>query len=339
MKTPNLGLWAAVLALAIAPVANRAAAQEPATVTITGTLNADELQGTVGADLAAVFANGGENTWTLTLYGVTYAHVASDYTFSGITVSNRMTNVYATSFDLVFSGPDADTLNQVVGGGLAGGHVGLQLRNAYQSFGGDFATLGLSLWPADGYGTGISFWAGHEGDVSSTLFPADANGYPVVTSEPFSLLCEETFIIDDRSGNSGAFISWYQTVTIAGDLGSPIPTTLSIFDASVSEGDRGSRNVPVPVRLSNTSDQAVSVSYRTIDGTATSAGGKRVKADYGAASGTLTFQPGETYKTILISIKSDRTVEPNETFTVELYGAVGTTIEDGVATVTIVNDD
>jgi hypothetical protein len=336
MELLRISRW--VAGLALVGLAVTTAVADEGTVTITGVLHMDELQGTVGDDLAEVFANAGENTWTLTLYGVTYEHVSTDYTFGGITVSNRMTDAYATSFDLEFSGPDADTLNQVVAGGLSGGNLWLQLRNAYQSSGGDFATLGLWLWPAGGHGTGISFWAGHEGDVSETLFPSDANGYPIVTSAPFSFVCEETFIIDDRSGTSGALVSWYETVAIAGDLGSPIPTTLSIFDVSVTEGDRGTRNVAVPVRLSNTSDQTVTVNYRTVDGSAVASGGKR-NADYGAASGTLTFQPGETSKTITISIKSDRRAEPNETFTVQLYGAVGATIEDGVATVTIVNDD
>jgi len=331
MKALRISRWVACLALAL--VATNAAAQG-GTVTVTGTIHMDELQGTVGDDLAGVFANAGENTWTLTLHGVTYAHASGSYS----SVEDRMTNLYATSFDLVFSGPDADTLNEVVGGGLEGGNASVQLRNAYQSWG-DFATLALWVVPADGYGTGISFWAGHEGDVSTTIFPADANGFPVVTSEPFSLLCEETYIIDDRAGNSGALISWYETVTIAGDLGSPVEVTMSILDASIQEGDRGSRNVAVPVRLSNTSDQAISVSYRTVDGTATSVGGKGVRADYSAATGTLTFQPGESWKTIAISIKSDRTREANETFTVELFDAAGTTIADGVATVTIVNDD
>jgi len=340
MKPQTIPRWMAGLAF-VALVATTAAAEE-GTVTITGTFQMDTLQGTVGDDLAWVFANGGENTWTVTLHGATYEHVTINY--QGI-VLNRITNVYATSFDIEFAGPDADMLNQVVGGGLAGGHASVQLRNAYQGIGFDFATLGLWLVPEGGYGTGISFWAGHEGDVSVTLFPADADGYPVVTSEPFSILCEETWIIDDRPGNSGALISWYQTVTIAGDPGPaeppppPPPSTLSIVDASVLEGDRGTRKVSVPVQLSSASDQTVTVSYRTVDGTAISGGGKNKGADYGAASGTLTFQPGEISKSITISIKSDRKTEPNETFTVDIYGAAGATIDDGVATVTIVNDD
>jgi endoglucanase len=53
----------------------------------------------------------------------------------------------------------------------------------------------------------------------------------------------------------------------------------------------------------------------------------------------LTFQPGETSRTISVSIKGDRKREANETFSVQLSNAVGATIDDGVATVTILNDD
>jgi hypothetical protein len=108
---------------------------------------------------------------------------------------------------------------------------------------------------------------------------------------------------------------------------------VSIADASVVEGNRGNTKLRMGVRLASTSDQTITVSYRTVNGTAVA------KSDYNAASGTLTFQPGETAKTITISIKADRRSEANETFTVELFNAVGTTIEDGVATATIVNDD
>jgi hypothetical protein len=53
----------------------------------------------------------------------------------------------------------------------------------------------------------------------------------------------------------------------------------------------------------------------------------------------LTFQPGETSRTISVSIKGDRKREADETFSVNLSNAVGATIDDGVATVTILNDD
>jgi len=108
---------------------------------------------------------------------------------------------------------------------------------------------------------------------------------------------------------------------------------LAVMDASVMEGDRGSSNVGVAVILSSASSQAITVNYRTFDGTA------KAKDDYNATSGTLTFQPGQTSRTISVSIKGDRKREANETFSVELSNPGGAPIEDGSATVTILNDD
>jgi hypothetical protein len=69
------------------------------------------------------------------------------------------------------------------------------------------------------------------------------------------------------------------------------------------------------------------------------AGTALAKSDCAAASGTLTFQPGVWSQTITITVKTDRTREPDETFTVELFNAVGGTVNDAVATGMILNDD
>ena len=56
-------------------------------------------------------------------------------------------------------------------------------------------------------------------------------------------------------------------------------------------------------------DQAVTMSFRTVDGTA-----KTSDSDYVARTGTLTFAVGETTKTITIEVKGDTKKESNETF-------------------------
>jgi hypothetical protein len=240
--------------------------------------------------------------------------------------------VFADSFDLVFSGPDADALNAIVSEQLEGGEAYLQLFHypAYSSAG-----LNISLWRPGGTSW---LWTGYEWSLDVSLFPSDAYGYPIVESEPHSVYVEQVQV-GDSAGVYGYIISWDNTLTIAGDLGTPIPATMSIADGAVNEGDRGSMQLGLWVTLTNTSDQTITVNYRTVDGTAVSAGSRNKKADYSTATGTLTFQPGETMKTITISVKSDRAHEANETFTVELFDVSGTTIADGVATVTIRNDD
>lgn len=136
-----------------------------------------------------------------------------------------------------------------------------------------------------------------------------------------------------RSFNNGAIESGPSLVTFEGSVGEPEPVVLAVADASVLEGNRGTSNVAVAVTLSSGSSQAITVSYRTVDGTA------KAKEDYTATSGTLTFQPDETRRTISVSIKGDRKREANETFSVQLSNAVGATLDHGVASVTILNDD
>ena len=317
----RLPRWTAVLALVIALLPGPAPAQEDDTIKISSTFYMDWLYGTVGPDLAEVYANGHEHTWTLTLHGTTQSH--STFLAFGV---KRVTEIHATSFDLEFSGPDAATLNGIVSEHIAGGDVQIYLENSYSSgFGDDFAIM--YVWPSvpDMY-----FFSGHDMGVF-TLFPADADGYPVVGPEPFSIWSDYSELNDLRPGNDGGIVSRASLVTFEGSVGGPDPVVLAVADASVLEGDRGASKLAVAVTLSSGSSQAITVSYRTVDGTALA------KSDYSAASGTLTFQPGETSRTISVSIKGDRKREANETFSVQLSNAVGATIDD--ATVTILNDD
>ncbi len=318
----RLRRWTAVLALVIALLPVAASAQEDDTIKISGMFTMDWLAGTVGPDLAEVFANGHEHTWTLTLHGTTKSH--SKFSFIAV---NYATEIHATSFDLEFFGPDAATLNGIVRDHIAGGEVIIYLRNAYSQFG-NFAIF--YVWPI---GSDMYFFAGADTFGPDTLFPTDANGYPTVGPEPFSIWTEYSELSDRRPGNDGYIVSDSSLVTFEGSVGGPEPVVLAIADASVLEGNNGWSQVAVAVTLSKGSSQPITVSYRTFDGTA------KAKEDYTATSGTLTFQPGQTSRTIFVSIKGDRKREPNETFSVQLSNAVGATIEDGSATVTILKDD
>ena len=111
------------------------------------------------------------------------------------------------------------------------------------------------------------------------------------------------------------------------------PLTLSIGDASVWEGNKGTTWLDLRVTLSRGSDAVVTVNYATVNGTAVAA------RDYTATGGTLTFQPGQTVRTISVSITRDRKREPDEIFSVQLSSAAGAAISDGIATITILNDD
>jgi hypothetical protein len=329
--------WGTVLTLFVALRPGAALSQD--TLSISGTFYMNELfqfEGTVGDDLAEVFARGNVHWWSLTLHGVTFSHdhpYFEWYDEFGNVISfdeQYITRVHATSFDFQFFGHDADILNQVVSSHLAGGEMSggafLELLNGYyyssEWGGGTYAEWRFGLDSP----TGVSFGAV---DGRFPLFSADPDGYPVV--EPFRLFSDYFYIADYRPGNSGALLSYYSVMDI-GSAG-PFPPKVRIGGASVAEGNRGTVRVTLPVTLSWSAADVVTVSFATIDGTALA------KQDYTATSGTLTFQPGQTSRTLPLAIKGDRKREPNETFTVELSSAVGATIYEWRSTVTILNDD
>lgn len=112
-----------------------------------------------------------------------------------------------------------------------------------------------------------------------------------------------------------------------------VPARLSVGDATLVEGNEGTRYALVSVTLDAPSNKTVSVNYATADGTA------RAGSDYGAASGTLTFARGETVKTVAVPVYGDRSAEPDETFFVNLSGAQRARIADGQGVVTIRDDE
>ena len=112
------------------------------------------------------------------------------------------------------------------------------------------------------------------------------------------------------------------------------PSVFVIDDVSINEGQSGTTAFNFTVSKQGGTGFATSVSYITVDGTATV-----VNSDYLAQSGTLSFGPLETSKTITVIVNGDTAIEPNETFTVHFLGAVNALIGDSDGTGTIVNDD
>ena len=119
------------------------------------------------------------------------------------------------------------------------------------------------------------------------------------------------------------------TGTITDDDDTALPA-LSIADADpVTEGG----TAQFEVTLSAKSQQVVTVSYATADGTAVE------DTDYTAASGTLSFQPGERAKTIPVTTLDDDAREEAEQFTVTLSGPGGATLGRSTGTGTIDDND
>ena len=110
---------------------------------------------------------------------------------------------------------------------------------------------------------------------------------------------------------------------------------ISISDVTKMEGRSGTTLFVFTVTLSAAYDQAVTMSYRTVNGTATTGDG-----DYIAKTGTLTFAPGETTKTVTIEVKGDSKREGNETFYLDLYGlSINGLFTKNRGIGTILNDD
>lgn len=119
--------------------------------------------------------------------------------------------------------------------------------------------------------------------------------------------------------------------TITDDDATP---TLSITDASVAEGNTGTKPVQLTVSLSAASGRVVTVKWGTANGTATA------PSDFTAVDATtLTFDAGQTTKTVSVDVKGDTEGEDAEKFNVNIGTPTNATIADGTGVVTITNDD
>ena len=141
----------------------------------------------------------------------------------------------------------------------------------------------------------------------------------------------ETFFVNLSSPTNATITDGQGVGTIVDD-----EPRISIGNVTKAEGRKGQTTLfTFTVTLSVAYDQPVTMSYRTVNGTATSGSG-----DYVTKTGTLTFAPGETTKTITIEVKGDSKREANETFYLDLFGNSGNSLftkNRGLGT--ILNDD
>ena len=106
---------------------------------------------------------------------------------------------------------------------------------------------------------------------------------------------------------------------------------MAIRDVEVEE-DEGSAAFTVELDYRNT-DQEVSVSYRTVAGTA------EENEDFHGVSGRLVFAPGALRRQIQVSIVDDAEHEADEAFSVVLSQVENATLVDAEATATIRDND
>ncbi|MFO0900206.1 MAG: Calx-beta domain-containing protein [Pirellulales bacterium] len=227
--------------------------------------------------------------------------------------------VFASYFDVAYAGALADVTGT-------------------PTFTSDYPSGRLGDTTVDGLINEIGAFAGLTplGSDERLLFTLDmqatAAGTLDLAGNPADILpAHDTLLFGQNTAVPVADIEFVGTsLTITG--GTALPS-LSVADATVTEGNDGTTSMLFTVTLSAASQSAVTVNYATGDGTA-SAG-----ADYEAKSGQLTFAPGETSKTIEVLVQGDTLDEPNETLTLTLSNAVGATLQDAAALGTIIDDD
>ena len=162
-------------------------------------------------------------------------------------------------------------------------------------------------------------------------FTAATGGYP-------SSLVMGDFNNDGRPDAAAAILGPNNVAVLLNDGNwpvEPIPPRVSISDVSKAEGkNKTSTSFTFTVSLSAAYDQPVTVSYRTVNGTATAS------SDYTSKTGTITFAPGQTSITITIQVQGDNKRESNETFYLDLFGLSSNALftkSRGIGT--ILNDD
>ena len=108
---------------------------------------------------------------------------------------------------------------------------------------------------------------------------------------------------------------------------------LSVADASVVEGDRGTTPLTFPVSLSRPLSQPITVCATALPVTAWPI------VDFDPYLGCQVIPAGETATTFTIKVRGDRLREPDEKLTLAIAGLANVRLTDATATGTIVNDD
>ncbi len=132
--------------------------------------------------------------------------------------------------------------------------------------------------------------------------------------------------------SAASYPQLYKRLTVPAASGGALPE-ISIGNASVVEGNVGTRQLRFTVSLSRPADSPITMSYATTAGTA-SAG-----VDFTAKSGVLTIPASTTSVQVAIPVAGDVTAESEEKFTVNLASPQGGVLRRASGTGTITNDD
>jgi hypothetical protein len=191
--------------------------------------------------------------------------------------------------------------------------------------------LQVSWTTAPGTATAPSDFTASSGTVSlSKSVFSRVVSIPVIgdqTDEP-----NETFVVNLTTlvGAPGRIGDGQGVATITDD---DQPPSLSVSDATVSEGNAGTTTATFTAALSVASGKAVTFDWTTTPGSAS------VGVDHIAASGSRTIAAGLPSVSIAVTVNGDLVDEPDETFGVSLSNPGNASVADGSAVATIVDDD
>jgi hypothetical protein len=193
-------------------------------------------------------------------------------------------------------------------------------------------------------------WNGGTGQLTlSIAVPANAPAQPVMVPPNYAGRVLTRVTVDGQTTAASALsVNGQATLVVAVapagggaartlvfyyDVPSALPA-VSIGDAAVTEGNAGSSVAGLTVSLSAPTANDVAVSFTTTNGTATAG------SDYQAVpTGSVIIPAGALSRPAQVTVFGDSNFEDDETVTVTLTNALGATIADGSAVLTIVNDE
>jgi uncharacterized protein (TIGR03437 family) len=169
--------------------------------------------------------------------------------------------------------------------------------------------------------------------LTAQVIPAGQQTYTftVTVNGDVAIEPNETFFVN-VTNVVGATVTDGQGV---GTIQNDDQPALSINDASLTEGNAGTKTFTFTVSLSAPAPATVTFDIGTQDNTATVADN-----DYVARSSTSqTIAVGNTTYTFDVTVNGDVNIEPDETFFVNITNVTGATVSDGQGLGTILNDD
>ncbi|OZA57074.1 MAG: hypothetical protein B7X78_09605, partial [Sphingomonadales bacterium 39-62-4] len=167
-----------------------------------------------------------------------------------------------------------------------------------------------------------------DGETSKTI--------TVALSADTEIEDDETFTVTLTETSAGTIGTVSATGTILGDDAPPLPPTLSIANASVTEGDEGLVAINFVVTRTGSSAGEVTANYVVDLGTASADD----FAEGTILSGQVVFTDGQASATVTLQVNGDTAIEADETFTVTISSPdEAVQIGTASATGTIINDD